>query len=152
MAPYIVPYSKGCAPCREFLVSTWSTIQAILWVAHRYLDEHLADGGAGLVGGAVHRHGLPVSGELQGEFLLHQLHDHLTDNTPLRKPANNQLWSTTPFNCSMVEVSVHTELQALALSILVRPLTSVSNAFIFSTRQVRAVSVASPTFSYTPLA
>lgn len=59
-------------------MSIWSTIQAILWVApHRYLDEHLADGGAGLVGGAVHRHRLPVSGELQGELLLHQLLDHL---------------------------------------------------------------------------
>lgn len=44
-----------------------------------------------------------------------------------------------------------TEQQAVALSTGVRPLRSVSNTFIFSTRQQRAVSVASPTFSYTPL-
>lgn len=43
-----------------------------------------------------------------------------------------------------------TELQALALSILDRLWTSVSKTFIFSTRHVSAVSVASPTFSYTP--
>ena len=48
--------------------------------------------------------------------------------------------------------SILTELQAFALSILERPFNSVSNTFIFSTRQVRAVSVASPTFSYTPFA
>jgi len=47
---------------------------------------------------------------------------------------------------------VLTELQALARSILESPFKSVSNTFIFSTRQVSAVSVASPTFSYTPLA
>jgi hypothetical protein len=40
-----------------------------------------------------------------------------------------------------------TELQALALSTFDRLLTSVLNTFIFSTRVVRAVSVASPTFS-----
>lgn len=40
-----------------------------------------------------------------------------------------------------------TELQALALSTFERFLTSVLNTFIFSTRVVRAVSVASPTFS-----
>ena len=40
-----------------------------------------------------------------------------------------------------------TELQALARSTLERLRTSVLKTFIFSTRQVRAVSVASPTFS-----
>lgn len=40
-----------------------------------------------------------------------------------------------------------TELQALALSTFERLLTSVLNTFIFSTRVVSAVSVASPTFS-----
>ncbi|KAF3850639.1 hypothetical protein F7725_012411 [Dissostichus mawsoni] len=39
---------------------------------------------------------------------------------------------------------------AMALSIFVRLWTSVSKAFIFSTKQVSAVSVDSPTFSYTP--
>jgi hypothetical protein len=48
--------------------------------------------------------------------------------------------------------SILTELQAFARSILESPFNSVSNTFIFSTRQVRAVSVASPTFSYTPFA
>lgn len=43
-----------------------------------------------------------------------------------------------------------TEQQAVALSAGLSPLSSVSNTFIFSTRQQRAVSVASPTFSYTP--
>lgn len=45
-----------------------------------------------------------------------------------------------------------TEQQAVALSAGLNPLRSVSNTFIFSTRQQRAVSVASPTFSYTPFA
>lgn len=40
-----------------------------------------------------------------------------------------------------------TELQALARSTLESLLVSVSKTFIFSTRHVRAVSVASPTFS-----
>ena len=40
-----------------------------------------------------------------------------------------------------------TELQALARSTFERLLTSVLNTFIFSTRVVSAVSVASPTFS-----
>lgn len=40
-----------------------------------------------------------------------------------------------------------TELQALALSTLDSLLMSVLKTFIFSTRHVRAVSVASPTFS-----
>lgn len=44
-------------------------------------------------------------------------------------------------------VSQLTELQALARSTLERLLTSVLNTFIFSTKVVRAVSVASPTFS-----
>lgn len=44
-----------------------------------------------------------------------------------------------------------TEQQAVALSAGVRPFRSVSNTFIFSTRQQSAVSVASPTFSNTPL-
>lgn len=42
-----------------------------------YLDKHFAHGRTGLVGGAVDRHGLPVSRELQSELLLHQLLDHL---------------------------------------------------------------------------
>lgn len=40
-----------------------------------------------------------------------------------------------------------TKLQALALSTFERLLSSVLNTFIFSTRVVSAVSVASPTFS-----
>lgn len=44
-----------------------------------------------------------------------------------------------------------TEQHAVALSTGRRLLRSVSNTFIFSTRQHRAVSVASPTFSYTHL-
>lgn len=40
-----------------------------------------------------------------------------------------------------------TKLQALALSTFERFLSSVLNTFIFSTRVVSAVSVASPTFS-----
>ena len=42
-----------------------------------YLDKHLANGGAGFVGGAVHRHGLPVPWELQCELFLHQLLNYL---------------------------------------------------------------------------
>lgn len=45
-----------------------------------------------------------------------------------------------------------TALQAPARSTRDRSCRLVSNTFIFSTRQVSAVSVASPTFSYTPLA
>lgn len=30
--------------------------------------------------GAVHRHGLPVTGELQSEVLLHELFDHLLED------------------------------------------------------------------------
>lgn len=37
-----------------------------------------------LRGGAVHRHGLPVTGELQSEVLLHELLDHLLENTEIR--------------------------------------------------------------------
>lgn len=40
-----------------------------------------------------------------------------------------------------------TEQQAFALSTFDRPRTSVLNTFIFSTKQHKAVSVASPTFS-----
>ena len=46
-----------------------------------------------------------------------------------------------------VRVGALTTQQALARSTLDRPRTSESNTFIFSTRQLRAVSVASPTFS-----
>lgn len=37
------------------------------------LDKHLVahSGSGGLGRGAVDRHGLPIPGELQGEFLLH---------------------------------------------------------------------------------
>lgn len=45
---------------------------------HSCLDEHFALG-AWLDWGAVDRHGLAVTGELQGELLLHQLSDHLMD-------------------------------------------------------------------------
>ena len=48
-------------------------------IIHSCLDEHLALG-ARFDGGAVDRHGLAVAGELQGELLLHQLPDHLTDD------------------------------------------------------------------------
>lgn len=44
-----------------------------------YFDEHLALG-ARFDRGAIDRHGLPVSRELQGELLLHQLSDHLMDD------------------------------------------------------------------------
>lgn len=47
------------------------------------LDKHLvADSSPGLGWGTVHRHGLSVSGELQGAFLLHQLTDHLGERRP----------------------------------------------------------------------
>ena len=46
-----------------------------------YLDEHLGATIA-LAWGAVHRHGLPVTGELQGEVLLHQLLDDLSGTKP----------------------------------------------------------------------
>ena len=45
-----------------------------------------------------------------------------------------------------------TELQYPARSTLLMPVTFDLKTFIFSTKVVRAVSVASPTFSYTPLA
>lgn len=45
----------------------------------RHLDKHLANRGTSFVGSAVHRHGLPVSGELESEFLLHQLFDDLRE-------------------------------------------------------------------------
>lgn len=41
-----------------------------------HLHEHLGAAVA-LGGGAVHRHGLPVTGELQGDVLLHELLDDL---------------------------------------------------------------------------
>lgn len=44
-----------------------------------HLNEHLGAAVA-LGGGAVHRHGLPVAGELQGDVLLHELLDHLWED------------------------------------------------------------------------
>lgn len=43
------------------------------------LHEHLG-ATITLSRGAVHGHGLPVTGELQSEVLLHQLLDHLLDD------------------------------------------------------------------------
>lgn len=55
-----------------------------------HLDKHFAHGA--VFGGAVNGHGLPVSGELQGEVLLHQLLDDLMGQTEGRgekgKPAD----------------------------------------------------------------
>lgn len=50
-----------------------------MWDLTPYLDKHLA---ASRVvtrasGRAVHRHGLAVTGELQGALLPHQMFDHL---------------------------------------------------------------------------
>ena len=42
------------------------------------LHEHLGTA-ITLDRGAISRHGFPVTGELQGEFLLHQLFDHLLE-------------------------------------------------------------------------
>lgn len=39
---------------------------------HKHLGATVALGW-----GAIHRHGLPVTGELQGDVLLHELLDHL---------------------------------------------------------------------------
>lgn len=114
-----------------------------------YLDKHFAHGA--VFGGAVHRHGLPVSGELQGEVLLHQLLDDLRSQMDGR--GEGLLPSQLSGNVHTLQEGWRlslTELQALARSIFDRLLTSVSKTFIFSTRQVNAVSVASPTFSYTP--
>lgn len=47
------------------------------------LHEHLG-ATVTLGGGAVHGHGLPVTGELQGEVLLHELLDHLLKDTEKR--------------------------------------------------------------------
>lgn len=44
------------------------------------LHEHLG-ATVTLAGSAVHGHGLPVTGELQGEVLLHELLDHLLKDT-----------------------------------------------------------------------
>lgn len=51
------------------------------------LDEHLALG-TGLYRGAVDRHGLAVTRELQSELLLHQLPDHLLDEKEGEKSSN----------------------------------------------------------------
>lgn len=56
-------------------------------IIHSCLDEHLALG-ARLDGGAVDRHGLAITRELQGELLLHQLPDHLTDENEGEKSRN----------------------------------------------------------------
>ena len=47
------------------------------------LHEHLGTT-ITLSGGAVHGHGLPVTGELQSEVLLHELLDHLLGDTETR--------------------------------------------------------------------
>lgn len=46
----------------------------------KYLDKHLALR-VQAIGSAVYRHGLPVSGKLQGEFFLHQLFDNLRERS-----------------------------------------------------------------------
>lgn len=58
-------------------------------IIHSCLDEHLALG-ARLDGGAVDRHGLAVTRELQGELLLHQLPDHLMDENEGEKSRNDR--------------------------------------------------------------
>ena len=53
-----------------------------LWAI--YLAEHLGTIGLrGFVGGAVHTHGLPVAGELQGELFLPHLLDDMGSSRPL---------------------------------------------------------------------
>ncbi len=62
-------------PCKT---DKWNTgVFKSSWKVWCYLNKHLANGGASFVGSAIDRHGLPVSGELQSEFLLHQLLDDL---------------------------------------------------------------------------
>ena len=57
-------------------------------VSFSYLNKHLAKRGADFIRGAVDRHGLPVSGKLQGKLFLHQLLDHLKIrvNTMINSP------------------------------------------------------------------
>lgn len=45
---------------------------------HKHLGTTIA-----LSGSAVDRHGLPVTGEFQGDVLLHELLDHLLENTEI---------------------------------------------------------------------
>lgn len=68
-------------------------------------------------------------------------------NAQVRGKAQSAIYNSTVCNSHTL-----TEQHAVALSAGLSPLRSVSNTFIFSTRQQRAVSVASPTFSYTPFA
>lgn len=51
--------------------------------AKTYLDKHLGTT-VTLSGRAVHRHGLPVAGELQSYVLLHELLDHLLEDKEIR--------------------------------------------------------------------
>lgn len=67
---------------------TKSTFLCICYcIIHSCLDEHLALG-ARTDGGAVDRHGLAVTRELQGELLLHQLPDHLVVEKGWEKSRN----------------------------------------------------------------
>lgn len=47
------------------------------------LNKHLGTT-VTLSGSAVHRHGLPVAGELQSYILLHELLDHLLEDKEIR--------------------------------------------------------------------
>lgn len=84
-------------------------------------------------------------------------HKHLSSHPALPTlipTPNTHIYSyTQPYQLSpnTQHTPTLTEQHAVALSTGVRLLSSVSNTFIFSTRQHRAVSVASPTFSYTHL-
>lgn len=49
-----------------------------------YLNKHLGTA-VTLSGSAVHRHGLPVAGELQSYVLLHELLDHLLEDKEIRR-------------------------------------------------------------------
>lgn len=53
---------------------------------------------------AVHRHGLPVTGELQSDVLLHQLLDHLLVDTGKKMLAPN---SPSVRNCLSIIVRVN---------------------------------------------
>ena len=64
--------------CKTFVVRVIINQSICDCIIHSCLDEHLALR-ARLDGGAVHRHGLAVTRELQGELLLHQLSDYLMD-------------------------------------------------------------------------
>lgn len=74
----------------------------------------------------------------------------LVAQTDSHLQALNFLGASVPFVANASQ-KLPTELQQPARSTLLSPDRSVLKTFIFSTKVMRAVSVASPTFSYTPL-